>query len=164
MMPYMRKEDRKPIKDAKSKPILDEDIINRQEEAAKGTINYWLCLIKFNELVKGSTSSTEDRPESQLQKMREESKCTNEYANRQRESYAENSGKIQRKKKKRELQANANYEFKCDAQRASLLKSQQTRPLFRLSQQRFVQCITNPSEAFIVAENPNGDKGDVGRR
>lgn len=56
---YMLNEKRTPVKDRYGKPMYDDEIINRQKEAVKGTRNYLLCLFRFDVMIKATNTSTE---------------------------------------------------------------------------------------------------------
>lgn len=99
-LPYLRNEDKTPKKDEDGK-LFDDNLIMRQEEASKGTRNYWPYLFRFNEIVKAVTTSTEDTPEQQISKIRKERERPSDFAKQQRKRYAEQRSSIQRKGKRR---------------------------------------------------------------
>lgn len=125
------------MKDPNSNPILEVDITSGQKAVATGTRNYWICLIKFDELLKGSLLSIENQPDSQLQKMKGEYKRRNQFAERHCEWYAERRGRIQQEQEKCELEADVNDEFKFNALRVSLLAGER-RICFSCFQNRFL--------------------------
>lgn len=59
-------------------------------------------------MVKAAMTSTEETREQKMNKIKEEGEHVIDFSKQHRKRYAEQRGRIQRKKKKRELQAGAN--------------------------------------------------------
>lgn len=81
-MPYEKDDDGKVVIGVDGKPNLYEDVISRQDEASKGTKNYWLNLVKLDAIMCSSMTTTMQSPQNYLQQLSREPERRNEHAKR----------------------------------------------------------------------------------
>ena len=67
-IPYVRNDDGIAERGEDGMMIRDEDLIDRQENSAPGSNSYWKNLIKLDEMMRESTTTSDEDPNSLAEK------------------------------------------------------------------------------------------------
>ena len=147
-MPFVR-EDGKVVMGDDHNPKLDTELIDRQENSAPGSKEYWNNLISFDEMCKIVTTTTDNTPEEHMSRMQEMRERRKDLAKRQRERYTAQREAHKRRKNAKEKQGMESDLFKNQVLHASLVTAQQNATNFHAFTTAFCAMAHRPAPAPI---------------